>query len=223
MVGAVSHPEPNPVRVLLVDDHAVLLDGLSILISAEGDMEVVGLATTRSDAVREAERCRPDVAVVDLLIPGGGLGAISDLREVSPSTQVLVLTILDDTDHLQAVVDRGGRGYVVKRSAARELLTAIRTVAAGATHFEPASRLLAQPLGERAFATDVSLSSRETQVLRLLALGLTHKEIAARLDVSKKSVDTYRLRLQRKLNLAGRADLVRYAIATGQFGDPSDK
>ncbi len=208
--------------MLLVDDHAVLLDGLSALISAEGDMAVVGRATTRSDAVREAERCRPDVAVVDLLIPGGGLGAISDLREVSPSTQVLVLTILDDADHLQAVVDRGGRGYVVKRSAARELLTAIRVVARGATHFGSASQLPVQPLGERAFAADVSLSSRETQVLRLLALGLTHKEVAARLDVSKKSVDTYRLRLQRKLNLAGRADLVRYAIATGQFGEPTD-
>ncbi len=205
-----------------MDDHAILLDGLSALISGEPDMQVVGRASTRSDAIREARRCQPDVAVVDLLIPGGGLGAITDLRAASPSTQVLVLTILDDSDHLQAVVDRGGRGYVVKRSAARELLTAIRAVATGQTYFAPTSKLPAPQLSERVFAADVALSSRETQVLRLLALGLTHKEVAARLAVSKKSVDTYRLRLQRKLNLGGRADLVRYAIATGQFGEPSD-
>jgi DNA-binding NarL/FixJ family response regulator len=208
--------------VLLIDDHAMLLDGLEALLTPESDMVVAGRAQTREEAVRVAQHCNPDVALVDLLIPGGGLNTIASLRTTCPDVKVLVLTILDDVEHVVAAQERGGSGYLIKRSAASELLSAIRALSRGETYFPSIAQQSAslEISGPPPNAAD--LSTRETQVLRLLALGMTHKEIGERLQVSKKSIDTYRVRLQQKLGLQGRAALVRYAIATGQFGDPLD-
>ncbi len=207
------------ISVLLVDDHAVLLDGLSTMLDAEPDIEVVGCASSRAEALAQATERQPMIAVVDLVIPGGGLRAIHDIRVSCPGTKVMALTVLDDAEHLKAVFAQGGSGYLVKRIAARELLAAIRTIHHGGEYWGTATgvRPDLQPVPEPAARVD--LSQRETQVLRLLSRGYTHREIAERLEISKKSVDTYRLRLQEKVGGRGRADLVRYAIASGLFGE----
>lgn len=208
------------ISVLLVDDHAVLLDGLSTMLDAEPDIEVVGRASSRQEAVATVRERQPMIAVVDLVIPGGGLRAIQDIRASSPATKAIALTVLDDEEHLKAVFARGGSGYLVKRVAARELLTAIRTVHGGGEYWGSATGVRPSVPVPPEPAAAVELSQRETQVLRLLSRGYTHREIAERLEISKKSVDTYRLRLQEKVGGRGRADLVRYAIASGLFGDP---
>ncbi len=216
----VSDPESvRPIRVLLVDDHALLLDGLEAMIAAESDMTVAGRASNRVEAVERAKAQRPDVAVVDLVIPGGGLKAIREIVASCPTTRVIALTVLDDPEHLRAVAYGGGSGYLVKRVAARELLAAIRTVHSGTEYWGSAGGVRPEPVPCPVAVEPADLSARETQVLRLLARGFTHKEIAGKLEISKKSVDTYRLRLQEKLGVRGRADLVRYAIASGLFGE----
>jgi DNA-binding NarL/FixJ family response regulator len=213
-----------PIGVLLVDDHAVLLDGLAALIASEPDMEVVGRASSRSEAVRRADSLRPDVALVDLVMPGGGIKAIGELASVSPSTRPIALTVLDDAAHVQAVRAQGGKGYVVKRAAAREVLRAIRAVHAGGHYFHGPEQNRT-PVIESALPEGSArdLTVREAQVLRLLARGFTHKEIGSALGISKKSVDTYRLRIQDKLGCKGRAALVRYALSTGLFGEADDE
>lgn len=210
-----------PIRVLFVDDHAVLLDGLTSMLADEADIEVVACAGSRAEALQQAALHEPDVAVVDLVIPGGGLGTIKDLVASKPGIRAIALTMLDDAEHLSAVAASGGSGYLTKRAAARELIAAVRTAHQGREYW--GSPLAIRPsTNATAFAAEpVDLSWRETQVLRLLSRGYTHKEIAARLNISKKSVDTYRLRLQEKLGLQGRAELVRYAIASGLFGEAS--
>lgn len=211
----------KPIRVLFVDDHAVLLDGLTRMLAPETDIEVVACAGSRSEAVRQAAMHEPNVAVVDLVIPGGGLGTIKDLAALNPNIKCIALTVLEDAEHLNAVAAQGGSGYLTKRAAARELIDAIRAVHRGREYW--GSPTAARPSSEPDpfIAEPVDLSLREKQVLRLLSRGYTHKEIAARLDISKKSVDTYRLRLQEKLGVRGRAELVRYAIVSGLFGDTS--
>ena len=209
----------EPAKVLLVDDHVLLLDGLTAMIEAEHDIVVVGRAGTRQEAVAHAAEQQPSVAVVDLVIPGGGLRAIREIGQASPATKTIALTVLDDAEHLRAVASQGGSGFLVKRAAARELLDAIRIVHGGGEYWGGRTEPRPRPHEPAAAVVSVELSQRETQVLRLLSHGYTHKEIASRLQISKKSVDTYRLRLQDKVGGRGRADLVRYAIASGLFGE----
>jgi DNA-binding NarL/FixJ family response regulator len=213
-----------PIGVLLVDDHAVLLDGLAALIAREPDMEVVGRAASRSEAVQRAESLRPDVALVDLVIPGGGIKAIGELTSVSPGTRPIALTVLDDAAHVHAVRAQGAKGYLVKRAAAREVLQAIRTVHAGGHYFHgPEENRAPAVESARPVARARDITAREAQVLRLLARGFTHKEIGSALGISKKSVDTYRLRIQDKLGCKGRAALVRHALSTGLFGEDENE
>jgi len=217
------------IRLLIVDDHAVLRAGLRMLLDVQPDMTVVAEADSGEDAVAQARQQRPDVILLDLSLPGmGGLEAIRRLREVDPAMRVLVLTMHDDEGYLRRALEAGSAGYVLKRAADAELVSAIRAVAGGGTylHREHVAVLL-QGTGET--GEDVvdaqrevceALSARERQVLQLVALGHTNQQVADSLCLSIKTVETYRGRLMRKLGLATRAALVRYALDQGLLADP---
>jgi two-component system response regulator NreC len=214
------------IRILLADDHAVLRTGLRMLISSQRDLEVVGEASDGDEAVRKAGTLRPDVALVDISMPGtGGLKAIERIRQAAPATRVLVLTMHDVPAYLRASVAAGASGYVVKRSADSDLLAAIRDVHRGRTVLDPslAARAAHGSLRRRG-ATDPTtptalLSQREREVLELVAQGFTNQQIADHLGLSVKTVETYRARLVEKLGLQSRAELVRYALDSGLFGE----
>ena len=213
------------IRVLIADDHAVLRAGLRMLITAQPDMEVVGEAADGDEAVRKTLETRPDVAIVDITMPGsGGINAIERIRGASPATRVLVLTMHDVPAYLRSALAAGASGYVVKRAADAELLSAIRGVHRGRTVLDPTLAVMVvrralgkkqpgEPLGGRGNV----LSPREREVLDLVAQGYTNQQMADRLGLSVKTVETYRSRLVEKLGLQSRADLVRYAIDSGLF------
>lgn len=210
------------IRVLLADDHAVLRAGLRMLINAQADMEVVGEASTGEEAVRQARVVKPDVVLMDIAMPGtGGIEATGRIVRDGPRVRVLVLTMYDDVAYLRSVLAAGASGYVLKRSADTELLSAIRITHRGETYLEPslAGAVVQEALGRRARQSEAApgeaLSEREREVLRLVAQGHTNQHVADRLFLSVKTVETYRARLMTKLGLKTRADLVRYALSTG--------
>jgi len=213
------------IRVLIVDDHAIVRTGLRLLISGQADMTVVGEAGSTQDGIEAAERLSPDVALIDLSLPGeGGIEAIRQLRRTRPRVRTVALTMHDDPVYLRSVLSAGGSGYVVKRAADSELLTAIRAVREGRSFVSPMlaeeeakeaaspPQLAGQIEAEEALAR---LSARERQVLVLLAHGHTHSEMAEQLGISVKTVETHRARLSDKLGLKSRADLVRLALDAG--------
>ncbi len=209
----------NKIRVLLADDHTVLRAGLRSLISHETDMEVVGEAGDGQESLAKATELEPDVIVMDIAMPkANGLEAISALRRGGVKSKIVVLTMYSEEQYLMQVLRRGGNGYVLKRSADTELMQAIRTVHAGGVFLYPsAARLLvddrASDDGESA-GLDL-LTEREREVLKLTVEGYTNQEIATRLIISVKTVDTYRSRIMGKLNLRHRSELVRYALRKG--------
>lgn len=201
----------------------MLRAGLAALIEAERDMTVVGHAEAAEATLERCRTLRPDVAVIDLLMPGGGLNALKQARAVCPTTRLLAISVLDDIEHVRAAIEGGAQGYLTKRASGRELLSAVRRAMRGETHIgvSVATRAeLARARSEPPIAT-AALTVRETEVLRLLAWGYTHREIAERLSLSKKTVDLYRARISDKLGVRGRAALVRFAVAAGLFGIPS--
>jgi DNA-binding NarL/FixJ family response regulator len=212
------------IRILLADDHAVLRTGLRMLIGSQRDLEVVGEASDGDEAVRKAAALRPDVALVDISMPGlGGIKAIERIRQVAPATRVLVLTMHDVPAYLRATVAAGAAGYVVKRAADSDLLAAIRDVHRGRTVLDPtlAARVVHGGLRRRGPpgpAPAAVLSQREQEVLELVAQGFTNQQIADHLGLSVKTIETYRARLVEKLGLQSRAELVRYALDSGLFG-----
>ncbi len=214
------------IRVLVADDHAVLRAGLRMLLNAQPDIEVVAEAAENSEALRLAKNVSPDVMTLDLTMPGGGsIKMIERLAQECPATRVVVLTMHDDPAYLQAVLAAGGYGYVVKTAADAELLTAIRAVSRGRTYVDshlkhdtsPSGSSVKAPLGSLGKPA-AGLSEREREVLILVAKGHTNKEIADRLFLSVKSIETYRARLTEKLGLRTRAELVRYALEIGLLG-----
>lgn len=217
------------IRILLADDHAVLRAGLRLLLDAQPDMTVVGEAETAEQAIALDAHLQPDVVLMDLTLPlsrgeaeGGvaGLDAIRRIKAAQPEARVLALTMHDDEGYLRAVLEAGGSGYVLKRAADTELLSAIRAVWRGGTFLHPEHvRVLLEgaeppPDPEPDDAFD-RLSTRERQVLRLVALGHTNQEVADQLYLSVKTVETYKARAMDKLGLRGRAALVRYALQKG--------
>lgn len=208
------------IRVLIVDDHAILRAGLRVLIQNQGDMDVVGEAGDAPAAVVAVKNTTPDVVILDLAIPGGGLPAIEEIRRDYPQSRVLVLTMHDDQAYLRSSLAAGAAGYLVKRAADAELLSAIRTVHKGRSYIDVAladtglKDVVKHPNGASAQGL-AGLSQREREVLEQVAYGYTNREIAARLHVSPKSVETYRARVQEKLGLKSRADLVRFALEMG--------
>ena len=197
------------IRVLIADDHAVLRAGLKLLIGAEADMEVVGEAADGAEAVQRAHTTAPDVVLLDLTMPGGrGTRTIEDVVQLTPRPRVLVLTMHDDAASMQAALLAGASGYIVKKAADVELLTAIRAVHHGRT-FVNLTRPGEEPIARK------QLSPREAEVLRLLAQGHSYREAAEQLGVSVKTIETHRKRLVDKLGLKSRAALFRFAVEVG--------
>ena len=195
--------------ILLADDHAILRAGLAMLIKAQPDLDVVAEAADGIEAVEKARLLKPDIVILDLTMPRlSGLEALREIRRDCPETKILVLTMHDDPAYGRTVLGAGAMGYVTKKAADRELLLAIRTVRAGRPFVD-----LTQ--AEEMLPRRTPLSQREQQVLTELARGFTHQEIADRLAVSIKTVETYLARLSAKLGLHRRADLVAYALEIG--------
>jgi two-component system response regulator NreC len=206
------------IRVLLCDDHALVRSGLRRLIESEPRFEVVGEAADAEEAVAFVGHERPDVLLLDVVMPGrSGIEAIPDLIAASPETRILVLSMQDDPSYVRQAFSAGAKGYLLKEAADAELVQAIQDVAAGHRYVHPAlgARLAAaEANGHDRTAAD-PLSEREHEVLRLLALGHTNQEIAKQLFISVRTAETHRARIMQKLRLSSRAELVRYALATG--------
>ena len=209
------------IRLFLADDHAVLRAGLKSLLNAEPDMQVVGESSGDDRCADAIVALQPDVVLLDINMPNcSGLDVLASLRRRLPGCRVLMLTMHNDAEYLRQVLQLGGAGYVLKEAADTELLTAIRTVYNGGVFLHPQhAQLLLQPQTTPAHTGVVDplmeLSFREREVLRLIALGHSNREIAGMLHLSVKTVETYKARTMEKLNLTGRAALVRFALSQG--------
>jgi DNA-binding NarL/FixJ family response regulator len=213
-------------RILVADDHHVVLAGLKTLLRDDPSIEVIGEAGDGQSALRLAIELKPDVIVLDLSMPGMiGLRVAQSLRVQAPRCHILILSVHEDRAYLRQLFETGVSGYVLKRSAPEELTAAIRAVAAGGTYLDPAIAAMVIRRGpERGTMRSIDrlteLSTRETEVLQLAAAGYTNKELSLRLRIGVKTVETYKARAMEKLGLENRAELVRYAIARGWLGDP---
>lgn len=211
------------IRLLLADDHAVLRAGLKTLFSAQPDLEVVAEAATGEEAVRKSREVAPDIVLMDITMPGlKGLQATQEIKKQNPNIKVLVLTMHDEESYLYQMLRAGADGYVPKKAADTELIDAIRATYRGEHFIHPSMTAgLVAELRQKEIPSSVvpqhedGLSSREREVLRLLAIGHSNREIADKLYLSIKTVETYKARLKEKLGLKGRAELVRYAIQRG--------
>ena len=210
------------IRVMIADDHALVRSGLRALLTAQTDMEVIGEATDGADVVEPCCRLGPDVVLMDLTMPGrGGIAATEELRRSCPRTKVLVVTMHEDECYARQAVSAGAAGYVLKKGVTNELIAAIRDVHCGKSHIAPslAQTLAASdPVSARRRAQTGAielLSPREKEVLTLLSLGHTNAEVATRLHISEKTIETHRMHIMEKLDLRTRADLVRFALEHG--------
>jgi DNA-binding NarL/FixJ family response regulator len=209
-------------RIALCDDHPIVLAGLQNLIASDPDFEMVGTATNGLSALKLIVDKQPDIALIDISMPElNGIALARRLAQDAPSVRVMVLTVYEDRAFLKQALDAGVRGYLLKRSAAENLIQAARAVLTGGIYVDPA-------IADRAFVNSSprqgrngdkslmpELTERENEVLKLTALGFTNKETARRLDIGVKSVETYKARGLEKLGLSTRAELVRYAAAQG--------
>lgn len=207
------------IRIALCDDHAVVRSGLRRILETEPDLEVVAEAGTADEAVTVARDTQPDVFVMDVGLPGrSGIDATSDVCKVSPRTKVLVLTAHDDVAYLRRAFAAGAAGYLVKEAADIELVLAVRQIAAGKQYVHPtlgAALLAPDAATVRPAGPGGELSEREVEILGLIANGLTNAEIAERLYVSIRTVETHRAHIYQKLDVRTRAELVRIARDTG--------
>jgi two-component system response regulator NreC len=209
----------EPIRVLLVDDHAVLRSGLRLLLEREEGVEPVGEAGTAEDAVRSLPRLRPDLVVIDLEMPGmGGIEGAQRIRERAPEVRVLVLSMHDRPQDVRRAFEAGVDGYLPKAAADEDLVRAIRAVADGERYVHPSlGAALAAPPASAGPIDE--LTDREREVLRLLALGHTNQEIAQQLIVSVRTVESHRAHVMTKLRVATRAGLVRSALEAGLLAE----
>ncbi len=215
----------NRLRVFLADDHELIREGLRALVSSQADMECVGEAADGREAVERVRQLMPDVAVLDVSMPGlDGLQAAKRLKECCPEVKLVTLTRHTDDGYLQQLLKAGVSGYVLKQSASTVLLTALRAVVAGNLFLDPAvtGKVIGNYVGKvvgRGSRPRNELSEREEEILRLIAWGYSNKEIAARLDLSVKTVEAHKANAMRKLDMRSRIDIVRFAILQGWMRD----
>jgi DNA-binding NarL/FixJ family response regulator len=218
MTAAVSAGQRR-LRLLLVDDHPVLRAGLKAMLSAEPDLHVVAEAENGASAVAQALELAPDLILMDVTMPGvNGVEATRQIKLARPELAVLALSVHEEVSFARMLLDAGANGYALKRSACDELVRAVRIVAAGGTYVDPAlagQLLRVSARGRSPARSSASLSEREMEVVKLLAEGLTMKEMAQQLSLSPRTLETYRARALEKLELKTRAELVRYAIQCG--------
>ena len=208
------------IRIFIADDHAVLRAGLRLLLQTQDDMEVVGEAGDFAETLAQLQTVQPDIITLDLSMPGGlGLKALEKIRETAPESRVIVLTMHDDPAYLRTALAMGACGYVVKSAADTELISAIRAVYQGRVFVDARSSTATSGTTGATCCCDPgevpissTLSAREKEVLVLIAQGHTNQAVADRLDLSVKTVESYRSRLMEKLGLKNRADLTRFAI-----------
>ncbi len=210
------------IRVLIVDDHAVVRSGLRHVLDAEEGIEVVGEAGGAQHAVFETRAKKPDVILMDVVMPGkSGIETIPDVLKDAPDAKVLILSMQDDPHYVREAFAAGASGYILKEAADTDLVTAVREVASGGSYVHPTlgARMVSADAEERKRADADPLSDRERDVLRLLALGHTNQEIAGMLYISVRTAETHRAHIMQKLRLQTRAELVRYALAQGLLGE----
>jgi DNA-binding NarL/FixJ family response regulator len=213
----------NRVKVLLVDDHAILREGLKTLIDSQADMHCVGEASDGKAAIAAARSLSPDVVVLDVSMPKlNGLQATKQIVKSCPGSKVLSLTRHSEESYVQQLLKAGASGYVLKQSSSATLLTAIRAVAAGQSYLDPA--VTAKVVGGYVAKSEARRtgrnepSQRENEVLRLIATGYSNKEIAAQMNLSVKTVEVHKANAMRKLNMKGRIDIVKFAVLQGWLG-----
>ena len=211
-------------RILLADDHKMVREGLRLLIDSQSDMRVAGEAANGQEVLQLARDLKPDVVVMDLSMPElNGLQATERLRTESPEIKVVAITANEDESYLRQLCKAGAAGYVLKRSAGDELVKAIEAVARGEVYYEAtlASKALARQMaGSRSETGVVELSDREKEVLTMLAWGYSNKEIGRKLNLSVKTVETYKVRVGEKLGLRSRTAMVQYALRQGWLDSP---
>ena len=212
------------IRVLVVDDHAVVRSGLRLLLEKEHDLDVVAEAGDVREAVLEARATKPDVVLMDVVMPGQtGIEGIPLVQKEAPEAKVLLLSMQDDPQYVRQAFGAGASGYVLKEAADTEVVAAIREVAAGGSYVDPAlgAKLAAADADAHSRADADPLSDREREVMRLLALGHTNQEIAKLLFISVRTAETHRAHIMQKLRLTTRAELVAYAIDHGLLDEPT--
>jgi DNA-binding NarL/FixJ family response regulator len=210
---------PN-IRILIADDHAIVREGVKALINMADDMEVVGEAADGREAIARAQALEPDVAVMDIAMPGlGGLEATIEIRKLCPRTRILVLSQYDDREYVRRFLKAGVSGYVLKKSAGSDLVAAIRSVHRGGLVLDPdvAREAMRDHAADGSRAADPydALTDREKQVLKLVAEGRSNKEVADELGISVKTAMSHREHIMEKLDLHSRTELIRFAIKQG--------
>jgi DNA-binding NarL/FixJ family response regulator len=224
----VKKDKPKKIKLLLVDDHPIVLDGIKTHLAEQPDLEVVGEATNGQEALRKAKLTLPDVVLMDITMPHmNGLEATAQLRKQVPEAKVLILTMHDSREYIAQIVKLGARGYLLKDCSPGELVGAIKSVHAGEVYFSPSiSRVLVQEMVDgkhdgREAPAQQSLTDREREVLSLIAEGLLNKQIADRLGIGVRTIETHRERIMRKLDIHTVAGLTKYAIARGMTTIPT--
>ena len=205
-------------RILIAEDHQTVREGIKLLVNAQPDMEIIGEAGDGEMALKEAARLKPDLVLMDVSMPAmNGLKATKRLRATDPNIKILTLTRHTDDGYLQQILAAGANGYVLKQSAPTELVNAIRTIGAGNSYLDPS--LTRKVMGGYAARSDSvrgenkgDLTDRESEVLRLIALGYSNKEIGVRMELSVKTIEAHKANAMRKLGISSRIDIVRYAI-----------
>jgi DNA-binding NarL/FixJ family response regulator len=213
-------------RIVLADDHPIVLAGLRSLIEKEDDLTVVGTASTGTEALKLLQELTPDMAIIDISMPSlTGVGLLNRIEQLGLQIPILIYSLHEDRAHVSQALQAGARGYMLKRTASDTAIAAIRAVLAGGIYIDPA--IAAHALGARPALTrhptseprTLELTEREESVLKLAAQGFSNKEIAARFDISIKSIETYKSRGMEKLGLRSRVELVRHALARGWLSD----
>ena len=214
----------SPIRILIVDDHAVVRSGLHLLLEAEDDIQVVGEAGDVRTAIFEARQHKPDVVLMDVVMPDqSGIEGLPDVLKEAPDSKVLILSMQNDPRYVREAFAAGASGYVLKEAADAEVVAAVREVAEGRRYVHPAlgARLIEADAEAKAREDVDPLSDREREILHLLALGHTNQEIAKLLFISVRTAETHRAHIMQKLRLGSRAELVRYAIDHGLLEEQS--